>query len=168
MSVQAKAVIEGTIFWPFLERQNPMKKGKYTVDLGLLGKAAITTLTEMGLKDNIKKDDKKKAKRENKPFRDFYISLKTGYEPKVFDKERNDVDADSIGNGTTANVRVTAFNYPAGATWKAGMSGGFNAVQVLDLVAYIRSEDMSDFSFEGDDFDDPVPDQDEADLFEDD
>jgi|TARA_Y100000296_G_C5179124_1_gene262272 hypothetical protein len=154
MSVQAKAVIEGTLFWPFLERQNPMKKGKWSVDLGQLNKAALKTLKEMGLEDNIKEDDTKKAEREGKPDRGSYISLKTGYQPKVFDQQRNDIDADTIGNGTEANVRVTAFNYPAGATWKAGVSGGFNAIQVTNLVEFVRQANLDDFEFDGDDFDD--------------
>ena len=153
MSVQAKAVIKGTLFWPFLERTNPMKKGKHTVDLGLLDKDAVKTLNEMGLQDCIKKDDKKKQEKEEKPFRGTYISLKTGYPPEVFDVNRTAVNPDSIGNGTVANVRVTAFDYAAGATWKAGRSGGFNAIQVTELVEFVRSSDMSDFEFEGDDFD---------------
>ena len=153
MSVQAKAVIEGTLFWPFLERHNPMKEGKWTVDLGQLNKAALKTLKEMGLEGNINEDDTKKVEKEGKPDRGSFISLKTGYQPKVFDKERNDVDANSIGNGTVANVRVTAYNYPAGPTWKAGVSGGFNAVQVTNLVEFVRQAVLDDFEFEGDDFD---------------
>ena len=154
MSVQAKAVIKGTLYWPFLERTNPMKKGKWTVDLGQLNKTAIKTLEEMGLKSSVREDDKKKAEKADKPFRGSYITLKTGYPPKVFDKARNDVEPDTIGNGTVANVRVTAYDYPAGATWDAGRSGGFNAIQVTNLVEFIRSSDMSDFDFEGDDFED--------------
>ena len=57
MSVQAKAVIKGTLYWPFLERTNPMKKGKWTVDLGQLNKTAIKTHEEMGLKISVIEDD---------------------------------------------------------------------------------------------------------------
>jgi hypothetical protein len=156
MSVQAKAVIEGTVYWPFLDRTNPMKKGKWTLDLGQLNKAALKTLKEMGLGGSIKEDNKKEAEEKEKPYRGFFISLKTGYPPKIFDTERNDLNADTIGNGTTANVRVTAYDYPAGATWKAGRGGGFNAVQVTNLVEFIRSSDMSDFEFSKDDFDNSV------------
>jgi|TARA_Y100000034_G_scaffold133239_1_gene198195 hypothetical protein len=164
MSVNAKAVIAGTLYWPFLERQNPMKAGKWSVDLGQLDKAAVKTLKELGLTGNIKEDDEAKAEKEGKPYRGKFISLKTGYPPKVFDQQRNDVDADSIGNGTKANVRVTSYDYPAGPTWKAGVGAGFNAVQVTNLVEFVRSVDVSDFDFdEEDDFaDDDVIDIGEA------
>jgi len=154
MSVNAKAVIAGTLYWPFLERQNPMKAGKWTIDLGQLDKSAVKTLGEMGLKDNIKEDDEAKAAKEGKPYRGKFISLKTGYPPKVFDQQRNDVDADAIGNGTEANVRVTSYDYSAGPTWKAGVGAGFNAVQVTNLVEFVRTVDVSDFEFEEDDFED--------------
>tara|TARA_R110000751_G_scaffold263059_2_gene362386 strand:+ start:9320 stop:9793 length:474 start_codon:yes stop_codon:yes gene_type:complete len=150
MSVDSKAVVSGTLYWPFLKRYNPMKEGKYTVDLGNLDKKAVKQLEDMGL--TVKTDQPK----DGKPDRGKFIILKTGYPCKVVDKQRRDVDGDIVGNGTVANVRVTAYSYPKGPTWAAGTSGGFNAIQVTNLVEFTRGGGMDDFDFDADDegFDD--------------
>jgi len=133
-----------------------MKEGKYTVDLGNLDKKACKTLKDMGL--TVKTDQPK----DGKPDRGKFIILKTGYPPKVVSKNRQDVDGDIVGNGTEANVRVTAYHYPKGPTWAAGTSGGFNAIQVTNLVEFTRGGGMDDF-----DFDDDAVDDDDFDDFSD-
>jgi hypothetical protein len=153
MSVDAKSKVKGTLYWAFLDKFNPMKEGKYTVDLGNLDKGAVKTLESMGL--TVRKDQPK----DGKPDRGNFIILKTGFKPKVVDTRKQPVDCSVVGNGTEANVIVTAYSYPKGPTWAAGTSGGFNAIQVTKLVEYTQGgSDLDDFDFEEDedleDFDD--------------
>ena len=57
-----------------------------------------------------------------------------------------DVDGSIVGNGTTANVKVQAYDgkYP-------GLFAGFNIVQVIDMVEYTSGggETSSDSDMEG-------------------
>lgn len=163
MSVEASAIIHGTVYWPFMSpnRPNPMKQGKFTIDLGDLDKAAVKALKDMGLGDRVKTDrapdgyeedgdqwvpiDEDSGKKP-KPVRGTYISLKSGYPPKVFDRQQRDVDPEVVANGTTANVRVTAYTY--NFQGQTGLGAGFNAVQVEDLVEFKGKMDLSDFSFD--------------------
>ncbi len=155
------AVIEGTIFWPFFDRQNPMKAGKYTVDLGNLDKAAVKTLKDMGLDHKVKVDEPRDGytvsedgetfvsegpDKRDKPNRHTYVQCQSGYKPKVFDMGKNTVDPSIVGNGSVANVRVTA--YPWTFKGEKGLGAGFNAVQISTLKAFHGGDALSDFSFD--------------------
>ena len=159
MKDKKSAVIKGTIYWPFFERQNPMKAGKYTVDLGQLSAEAVQTLKEMGLGHKVKVDEPKEGyerkdgkfvpddpEARSKPDKGVYIQCQSGYPPKVFDLAKRDVDPNIVGNGTVANVRVSTYEW----TFKAekGLGAGFNAVQIVNLVEFRGGDNFSDFEFQ--------------------
>ena len=161
MTDKANAVIKGTVFWPFFDRQNPMKAGKYTVDLGNLTEGAVKAFKDMGLGHKVKIDEPREGyslsddetkfvsddpEKRDKPNRNTYVQCQSGYPPKVFDTSKNPIDPNSVGNGTTANVRVAA--YPWTFKGDKGLGAGFNAVQIVDLVAFSGGDSLSDFSFE--------------------
>jgi hypothetical protein len=147
MTIQASAVVKGTLYWPFMGKHNPMKPGKFTVDLGDLSKEAVKALKEIGLAHRVKVDAPRDGYREengkyvsdeegktDKPMRGSYIVLQSGFKPTVVDNFKHEVDADVVGNGTIANVIVNAYDWTFKGT--KGVSGGFNAVQVTDLVEF--------------------------------
>lgn len=159
MSDNKSAIIKGTIYWPFFDRQNPMKEGKYTVDLGNLDKGAVKALKDMGLGHRVKEDEPKDGyekdgdnfvsedpEKRDRPDRGTYIQCQSGYPPKVFDVNKRDVDPNSVGNRTTAVVRVNAYEW----TFKGdkGLGSGFNAVQIKDLVTFRGGDTLDDFEFE--------------------
>ena len=163
MSVVASEVITGKIYWPFLSKTNPMKQGKYTLDVGHLTKKSMATIKKMGLTvktetqaevDAKNKEGAAKAKEEDKkfypkPYRGSFISLKSGYVPAILDTHKNPVDPAIIANDTEAHIRATAYEY----TWKGtkGLSGGVNMIQITKLVEFQHTLDTTGFDFEEDD-----------------
>ena len=143
MAIQGSTVVEATLFWPFLTKKNEMA-GKFTVDLSKLDKTTIKAITDIGLGERVrtKNDD-----------RGMFVTCKTNFPPKVVDMAGMDVDGSVVGNGTTANVKVQAYDgkYP-------GLFAGFNIVQVIDMVEYTSGgggegeaasdDDMAGFSFD--------------------
>ena len=139
MAIQGSTVVEATLFWPFLTKKNEMA-GKFTVDLGKLDKATMKAIKDIGLGERIRtKDDD----------RGMFVTCKTNFPPKVVDMSGMDVDGSIVGNGTTANVKVQAYDgkYP-------GLFAGFNIVQVIDMIEYTSGgggdgETSSDSDMEG-------------------
>ncbi len=139
------SVVNGTLFWAFLAKHNPMKPGKYTVDLGNLSLDEVVKLKKIGLGHRIKTDAPKDGYKVNgdkfvhpekphKPNRGTYISLQSGFRPKVVDGSKSEINAEIVGNGSIADVNVTPYEWTFKGT--TGVSGGFNAVVVRNIVAF--------------------------------
>jgi hypothetical protein len=147
MSVLDSGIVKGTLFWAFLAKHNPMKPGKYTVDLGNLDKEAVAALKKLGLAHRVKEDKPKDGYRAegdkfvsddedkpDKPNRGTFITLQSGFKPTVVNNFKQEVDPEIVGNGTVADVMVNAYEWVFKGT--KGVSGGFNAVVVRDLVSF--------------------------------
>jgi len=147
MAVLDSGIVRGTLYWAFLAKYNPLKPGKYTVDLGDLTKESVAALKKLGLGHCIKvdapkpgytvsgdkyvSDDDGKA---DKPMRGTYLSLQSGFKPTVVDNYKREVEAETVGNGTVADVMVNAYDWMFKG--KPGVSGGFNAIVIRDLVTF--------------------------------
>ena len=143
MSIQGTIILKDVqLYWPFLTKKNELA-GKYTVDISALTKEHIKAISNLGLDERVRsKDDD----------RGMFITCKSNFPPKVMDKAKGVVDGSIVGNGTTADVKVQAYDgkYP-------GLFAGIAAIKVKELVEYNNN---------GDDFDDDSSSDDE--LFDDD
>ena len=142
------AIIEATLYWPNLDRPNDMS-GKYQVDLGNLNDTAIKTLKGLGItpRDGSPKKD-------TDPDKGDFVTAKSNYPIKVVFKQGiSPVEANVIGNGTVAKVKVNAFNWKFKN--KEGTSLGAQKLQVIKLSEYVidKDDDFEDPAFTDDDLD---------------
>ena len=129
MTIQGSVVLKDVkLFWPFLHKKNDLA-GKYTVDISGLTKDHIKSIKNVGLSERVrtKEDD-----------RGMFMTCKSNFPPKVMDKTKENVDPSIIGNGTTADVKVQAYDGKY-----AGFFAGIAAVKVKELVEY--NNNSSDF-----------------------
>jgi hypothetical protein len=68
--------------------------------------------------------------------------------PKVVDVHRQPLEAD-VGNGSSVIARSEIIPYAAGQGYKAGVKLNLVAVQVLDLIEYVKPEYDDSDDFEG-------------------
>ena len=119
--------------WAHLAKPNSMSD-KYQVDLVELDKTAVKRLKDAGLTVKHGKD-----KKEPKPEIGHYVTAKAnpyedGRNPVVMvDAKLNPVeDASIIGNGTIANVNLSAYDWNYNG--KTGRSCGLKGVQIIQLI----------------------------------
>lgn len=118
------------LYWACLHEVSRFSE-KYEVKATNLSKADEKKLKALGLKVM---DGKEKGK----PEMGMYITAKANRPVPVVDSKRNTIaDCSNIGNGTIANVCVSAFNYdhPTGGK---GVGCGLQAVQIVELVEYSK------------------------------
>jgi hypothetical protein len=148
-------VVEATLYWANLIRKNEMS-GKYQVDIGNLDKVAVKKLEGLGLtiKTDANKDD------DDKPRKGRFVTAKSNYPIKVMFKPGiESVEADTIGNGTLAKVKVHAYDWKFKT--KVGTSAGVTKLQVTDLKVYeglVDDDDDDDDDWGDDDGDDALED----------
>lgn len=131
--------IKGTAFWTFHNKPNDMS-GAFQMDLGLLSKSAVDELQAAGLK--VKQE--RKYEKGDPNYRGTYIGLKSQtVKPEVVDAKTNPWPENVlIGNGSKviADVGTYEWTFPKtpkpGQKQKHGVSAGFNALQVLELVPF--------------------------------
>ena len=124
-------VVNGTLYWPFLNRVNDMS-GKYQVDVACLSPGAVNALEMMGLAIANKGDD-----------RGSYITIKSKFPIRMFDAATKDeVAADLIGNGTVANVAVGYYDWTFKT--KTGRSGSIKRALITELASFEKEELVSD------------------------
>lgn len=125
-----QVVVKGVLEWANLDKPNEMS-GKYQVDVCQLDKDAVKALRGVGIEVQ---DGKAKGKEK----KGFYVTPKATRPVTIVDAKKNSMDvADSVGNGTTANVAVRAFDYSYKG--KTGVGAGLQAIQVIELVEYSQS-----------------------------
>ena len=120
-----------TLYWAYLHKVSN-KSGKYQVNCCNISKDDAMALKEAGLKVH---EGKEKGHAEYGSF----VVAKTIEERgpvQVVDSKRNTIaDATNVGNGTKANVQISAYwhdDYGNGE----GFGCGLQSVQITDLVEY--------------------------------
>jgi hypothetical protein len=116
--------VKATIMWSFHNKINEMAK-RYTMDLCNLSDNAIKALEEFGITV---------LKREDKPEKGFYITCKSTIPIKVFDSAGNSLQDVAIGNGSTATVVVSKYEWKHQS--KKGWSPSVVKAVVENLVEY--------------------------------
>ena len=124
-------VIKGCkLYWACLHEVSRFSE-KFEVKATNISKSDEKALKALGLKVQ---DGKEKGK----PEMGMYLTAKATRAVPVVDAKRNTIaDTSNIGNGTIANVAVSAFNYdhPTGGK---GVGCGLQAVQIVELVEYSK------------------------------
>jgi hypothetical protein len=119
--------IKATVMWAFLNRRNDLSDS-YQVELTNLSNSAVNALEELGVTVN---------KRDDKPEKGFYIACKSKKYPiGVMDEDGNDLDPDSIGNGTKVIAAISTYEWKFKN--KVGVSPTIvkNGLVVTELVTY--------------------------------
>jgi hypothetical protein len=130
---------EADIQWAFLNRKSEMS-GKYQVDLCNLSAGAVKALEDVGLQPR---------KREDKPEKGWFITAKSNYEIKPFDKNGAEI-TDAVGNGSKAVAMIKPYHW----SWKnkTGVSPSLSKITITDLVVY-----NSDSATADEEMDDEIP-----------
>lgn len=161
-------VIKGTAYWPFLRKENPMKEGFYTLEIGDLDKETARKLAEIGV--SVKKS---KPKDDSELDKGIFVSTKASlkYPVRVVDSSNEEMPeeiVEKIGNGTKVKVIVTPYDW----TFKreSGVGLGLGTVKVLELKEYAGGgRKKRDAALLGDDDDGYVaPTSKESKMFDDD
>jgi hypothetical protein len=126
--------IEAEIQWAFFDRVNDMS-GKFQCDLANLSDKAVQALEAIGLEPR---------KREDKPEKGWFLTVKSNYAIQPYDKEGNEVK-DTVGNGSKAVALIKPYSW----TWKnkKGVSASLAKIVITDLVKYnadAAADDMDD------------------------
>jgi hypothetical protein len=115
--------IEAEIQWAFFDRVNDMS-GKFQCDLANLSDNAVKALESIGLEPR---------KREDKPEKGWFLTVKSNYAIQPYDKDGNEVK-DTVGNGSKAVALIKPYSW----TWKnkKGVSASLAKIVITDLVKY--------------------------------
>ena len=115
--------IEAEIQWAFFDRVNDMS-GKFQCDLANLSDKAVAALESIGLEPR---------KREDKPEKGWFLTVKSNYAIQPYDKDGNEVK-DTVGNGSKAVALIKPYSW----TWKnkKGVSASLAKIVITDLVKY--------------------------------
>ena len=122
--------IKGTIYWAFLNKTNDLS-GQYQLDIAQLSDAAIKAIESLGIAVNNKNDD-----------RGFYITCKSKYPIKVYDKNKDEITGVKVGNGSEAIAVIGA--YPWQFKKKSGVSPSLKGITITNLVSYNAPADVAD------------------------
>ena len=123
--------ITGKLKWASLSEANKMS-GKFQVDGSELSASDVKKLKGVGIEARDGADKEKPD-----PEAGMYITPKAGRMVTVVDTKLNPLslpEIDSIGNGTTAQVSVRAYDYTYKG--KSGVGAGLQGIKVTDMVEY--------------------------------
>ena len=126
--------IQAEVQWAFFDKVNDMS-GKFQCDLANLSTAAVEALESIGLAPR---------KREDKPEKGWFLTVKSNYAIQPYDKEGNEVK-DTVGNGSKAVALIKPYSW----TWKnkKGVSASLAKIVITDLVKYnaeAAADDLDD------------------------
>lgn len=115
--------LSADIQWAFFDKVSDMS-GKYQVDLCNLADATVQALEAIGVAPR---------KREDKPEKGWFVTVKSNHPIKPVDKNGNPVTA-IVGNGSKAEALVSAYEW----TWKnkKGVSPTMLKIIITDLKEY--------------------------------
>jgi len=132
--------IQAEVQWASFDKVNEMS-GKFQCDLANLSTSAVEALESIGLVPR---------KREDKPEKGWFLTVKSNYAIQPFDKEGNEVK-DVVGNGSKAIALIKPYSWK----WKnkEGVSASLAKIVITDLVKY-NAEDDGDVTI--DDLDDDI------------
>ena len=130
--------IEAESQWAFFDRVNDMS-GKFQCDLANLSDKAVQALEAIGLEPR---------KREDKPEKGWFLTVKSNYAIQPYDKEGNEIK-DTVGNGSKAVALIKPYSW----TWKNknGVSASLAKIVITDLIKYDANGDSK-----ADDLDDDI------------
>ena len=131
--------IQAEVQWAFFDKVNDMS-GKFQCDLANLSTAAVEALESIGLAPR---------KREDKPEKGWFITAKSNYEIKPFDKNGEEI-TDAVGNGSKAIAMIKPYHW----SWKnkTGVSPSLAKITITDLVVYNADSASAD-----EELDDEIP-----------
>jgi hypothetical protein len=132
--------IQAEVQWASFDKVNEMS-GKFQCDLANLSTSAVEALESIGLVPR---------KREDKPEKGWFLTVKSNYAIQPFDKEGNEVK-DVVGNGSKAIALIKPYSWK----WKnkEGVSASLAKIVITDLVKY-SADDGGDVTI--DDLDDDI------------
>jgi hypothetical protein len=115
--------IQAEVQWAFFDKVNDMS-GKFQCDLANLSTAAVEALESIGLAPR---------KREDKPEKGWFLTVKSNYAIQPFDKEGNEIK-DVVGNGSKAVALIKPYSWK----WKnkEGVSASLSKIVITDLIKY--------------------------------
>lgn len=113
-----------TLFWQNLYKPNDMS-GKFQIDLTNLSPKQIEKLEEMELNVRNKGDD-----------RNDFITAKSKYEIRAYDKNGDELRDVTIGNGSKASILFDTYSWKS-PTGKKGTSLSIKKLIITDLQEYI-------------------------------
>tara|TARA_R100001377_G_scaffold46895_1_gene27008 strand:- start:24 stop:449 length:426 start_codon:yes stop_codon:yes gene_type:complete len=122
--------VKAILYWPNLDKVNKMS-GKFQVDLTNLSPAAVTALSEQGIKIKTKTEEM-----------GSFITCKSEYVIVPLDEEGKEVTA-MIGNGTKATVqlRVKSGKNPQFGAWTIA---SISKLIITEVVEYEGADDSDD------------------------
>jgi len=122
--------VKAILYWPNLDKVNKMS-GKFQVDLTNLSPAAVTALSEQGIKIKTKTEEM-----------GSFITCKSEYVIVPVDEEGNEVTA-TIGNGTKATVqlRIKSGRHQQFGPWTIA---SISKLIVTEVVEYEGADDPDD------------------------
>jgi len=129
--------IQAEVQWAFFDRVNEMS-GKFQCDLANLSDVAVKALEEIGLAPR---------KREDKPEKGWFLTVKSNYAIQPYDKAGNEVK-DTVGNGSKAIALIKPYEWK----WKNknGVSASLAKIVITDLVKYNADGDVADDNLDDD------------------
>ena len=115
--------IQAEVQWAFFDKVNDMS-GKFQCDLANLSTAAVEALESIGLVPR---------KRDDKPEKGWFLTVKSNYAIQPFDKEGNEIK-DVVGNGSKAIALIKPYSWK----WKNkdGVSASLSKIIITDLIKY--------------------------------
>ena len=138
------------LMWANLTEKSEMSD-KYQVDLVNLDKQQVGLLEAAGL---TVRDSKKEKKNEDKG---MWITAKSKFPPRVYDGRNGNAkgtafpENERVGNGSTAHIQLTAYDWVHTQSGNAGRNAGLDALKIVKLNAAPGSGDPFDSEMPGGD-----------------
>lgn len=122
--------IKADVMWAYMDKPNEMS-GKYQVDLCNLSDPAVQAIESLGVSVR-QKDDK-----------GYFITCKSNKPIRAYDKNGDEIEGVSIGNGSKAIAMVGFYEW----NWKnkAGVSPSLKKLVIDELVTYEGAETIESF-----------------------
>jgi hypothetical protein len=122
--------IKADVMWAYMDKPNEMS-GKYQVDLCNLSDPAVQAIESLGVSVR-QKDDK-----------GYFITCKSNKPIRAYDKNGDEIEGISIGNGSKAIAMVGFYEW----NWKnkAGVSPSLKKLVIDELVTYEGAEPIESF-----------------------
>ena len=123
MSDMKPVKLQAEVQWAFFDKPNEMS-GKFQADLCNLSDQAVKALESIGLAPR---------KREDKPEKGWFLTVKSNYAIQPFDKDGNEIK-DVVGNGSKAIALIKPYSWK----WKnkEGVSASLSKIVITDLIKY--------------------------------
>lgn len=154
MAKKETVVVEGTMYWPSLTKENEFSPGKHSFDLCNLTDAALDKIASLGSKV---KPRTKEGQEERGKFYTLKQSTKMGFmrfKDKA-GKPYEDEELEKLGNGTKVRVSIGSYKNDFGVFLS------FEAGRVIEPVWYEVDDGLGDDdeapAAKSDDLDDDLP-----------